>query len=66
MASQVPICAECQQVIWPSEEAEGVRVFLWYEGDKEDDPLDRDLCRGGVTHARCAEAFGPKVAQYQV
>ena len=31
---------------------------------KEDDPLDDELCKGGLTHARCAEAFGEKVAPY--
>jgi hypothetical protein len=50
-------------MIWPTE-TDAPRVFLWYEGDKEDDPLDDELCKGGLTHARCAEAFGEKIAPY--
>jgi hypothetical protein len=55
-----PKCAECDRIIWPSEEV-GVRVFLWYEGDEADDPLKDELARGGVTHAECADAFSQRV-----
>ncbi|HMJ71735.1 MAG TPA: hypothetical protein VK471_00055 [Solirubrobacterales bacterium] len=58
-----PICAECGQIIWPSEET-GLRAFLWYEGDKDDEPMKDELCKGGITHARCADAFGERVAPY--
>lgn len=50
-------------MIWPSEEA-GLRAFLWYEGDKDDEQLKDELCKGGITHARCADAFGKRVAPY--
>jgi len=62
-AGEVPLCAECGQMIWPTE-TDPPRGFLWYEGDKDDDPLVDELCRGGLTHARCADAFGAKIAHY--
>jgi hypothetical protein len=52
-----PVCPECEKIIWPNET--GVRLFLWYEGDQDDDPLKDELCRAAITHLECAEAFGP-------
>ncbi len=38
-------------------------MFVWYDGDEDDDPKDPDLARGAVTHAGdCADAFGEKLA----
>lgn len=51
-----PICAECGQVVWPSEA--GPQLFLWYEGDDPDaEQLDETLARAAITHADCADAF---------
>lgn len=59
-----PVCPECEKIIWPDET--GVRLFLWYEGDKDDDPLKDELCRATITHSECAEAFGARIAQFEL
>ncbi len=54
-----PVCPECDRIIWPNEEVP--RAFIWYEGDKADDPPKEELVRGAITHPDCAEAFGARL-----